>query len=166
MNFTAPLILFSAIILSACGGEATSPAAPGDSPLKGGSPGEGVAVTDLPDPCALLTAEAAQQILQIPEVEQHNLQNEQAVSRICNYRGKGEQAARVILVSLGMYGADTMSSATDSREKLVAMASKLAGGLEPSNVRDDVGNIAFVFNQDSATRLQVLTGMGGKCGRQ
>jgi hypothetical protein len=95
----------------------------------------------------------------VEELEQENLQNAAAVSRICNYRAT-DGSGKVILMSLTLLPNRAMSSAVDSREQLVEKATRLAGGLAPDEVLDDIGNLSFVFNQASATRLQVLTGMG------
>lgn len=152
MNLTIALML-SLLLLSGCSGEEASSEAPDSS-----ASGLTVGVGSLPDPCSLLDRARASTLLGVEAVEQQSLQNAEAVSRICNYRAA--DGSKVILMSLSLLPGRAMSSAVDSREELIEKATRLAGGLAPAEVLDDIGNLSFVFNQASATRLQVLTGMG------
>jgi hypothetical protein len=154
MNMNLPIsLMLSLLLLSGCSSE-EAPPAPRDSTASGLA----VGVDSLPDPCSLLDRDRAATLLGVEAVEQQSLQNAEAVSRICNYSAAA--GSKVILMSLSLLPSRAMSSAVDSREELVEKATRLAGGLAPAEVLDDIGNLSFVFNQASATRLQVLTGMG------
>lgn len=118
-----------------------------------------ISLDSLPDPCTLLTEAIAGELLGGGELETKNLVNERARSRMCSY--KQADSDRMLFLSMMLFAPGTMSSATDSKQELVEKASRLAGGAEPVAILDDIGNIAFVFDQANATRLQVLTGIGG-----
>ncbi len=122
-------------------------------------PARVISLESLPDPCTLLTAALAGELLGEGELETKNLVNERARSRMCSY--KQADSDKMLFLSMMLFAPGTMSSATDSREELVEKASRLAGGAAPVAILDDIGNIAFVFDQADATRLQVLTGIGG-----
>lgn len=126
-----------------------------DTPL----PERIISLDSLPDPCTLLTESIASELLDSDQLETRNLVNERARSRMCSY--KQVDGDKMLFLSMMLFAPGTMSSATDSRPELVEKASRLAGGAEPVAILDDLGNISFVFDQANATRLQVLTGIGG-----
>ena len=161
MRFSLTSLFATCLVLSACGGEESAPAPDGQT----GADASAMTSAGLPDPCGMLTEAVATELLQARELAQENLQNEKIVSRVCIYRAPGEgEDGKMLLMSLSLFGEGTMNSATDSREALVEKSSRLAGGLAPSAVRDDIGNLAIVFDQGSATRLQVMTGIGNAGG--
>jgi hypothetical protein len=159
MKPVVSLLLVLSLLIVGCGDKQSSTGSSADN-----SPAAkvvvGVDVASLPDPCLLMPQAMAKELLQAEEVVQQNLGNQQIVSRMCSYKDTAEGSGKMAMMSLTMFSVTAMSSAVDSRSELVRKASELAGGLQPI-VREDLGNLAFVFEQDSATRLQVLTGIGG-----
>lgn len=167
MNPIILCLLLSVLCLTACGddpGEAEASKPEANEKVVDLTMAPAVAVQSLPDPCALLSAEVAAELLGLVEVTRKHLQSERSVARICSYSDASGASEKMLLLSLKMFAPEAMSSATDSREELISKASRLAEGMAPTSVRDDVGNISFLFDQGGATRLQVLTGLGKPAG--
>ncbi len=150
MKLLRPLVCCVVVLLVACGDRPSSDVEQVSTPVE---------AISLPDPCGLLTPSLAAELLGTDNLAQKNLQNERARSRICSYKEEGTD--KMLFLSMMLFAPGTMSSATDSKEQLKEKVSRLAGGSEPIEVLYDIGNIAFVFDQANATRLQVLTGIGG-----
>ncbi len=161
MFSTRSLFLGVAVLaLAACGGE-TDDAAPAEAPLSLEDIDLRIEVSNLPDPCQLLPPAVAAELLRVEQPQQANMVNEEAVARICEYSASVAGEERRLFLKLSVWPTALMSSAHHSKQQLVATASKLAGGIKPTEVREDIGIISFVFDKGQATRLQVLTGMGG-----
>jgi hypothetical protein len=150
MNPLRLMAFFTVVFLVACGDRSSTEVDSVAPPVE---------LVSLPDPCNLLTPSLAAKLLGSEKLAQKNLQNDRARSRICSYKEEGTE--KMLFLSLMLFAPGTMSSATDTKEALIEKASRLAGGIEPSAVLYDIGNIAFVFDQVNATRVQVLTGIGG-----
>lgn len=161
MNRIPSLLLASALAAAVgCGGESNTaaPAAPAQAPQKVDLQ---ITVDQLPNPCLLLPLATATQMLAHEEPRQDNLANQKEVARICNYTVDADGSERSVFLKLSVFPTDLMSSAFDSRDELIATATELTGGIAPTAVIDDLGVISFMFDKGEATRLQVLTGLGG-----
>jgi hypothetical protein len=149
------------VILAGCNaGEApasvdgTRPSGVAESRVAESEKDAGIFLRSVPEACDYLSEAQARELLQANVVFRPGAGNS------CAY-GDSAGSNKYVAVSMMKWGLDMFDSRRESMDSLTEKASFLADNDTPVETRDDIGNVAFVFNKDDNTSLISLTGIGG-----
>jgi hypothetical protein len=147
----APYIALAA--LAACGNPDTGGVGQAERAEPAAKPPSALFLRELPEACEYLSAPVAQELLHAAVTPRP------ASGDTCSYAGPAG-SRKSLTFSMRMQSLDLLDSRTEPRERLEAKISALAKA-KPVAVRDDIGEVAFVFDKGDSTMLISLTGIGG-----